>query len=62
MEIELLGAEFEDIMCIINTIPEQIDAEDLMTLAFSLPLRTKHIESHARAYALLEGREMRITI
>ena len=51
-------------MTIINTLPEHIDADDLMTLAWTLPLRTEHIVKHERAYALLEqeGQQMRVRL
>ena len=61
VETELLNAEFEDIMSIINTIPEHIDADDIMILALLLPLKSEHIRGHECSYALLEqGREMRV--
>jgi len=57
-----LKAEFEDIMTIINTIPEHIDADLLMDLAWSLPLKTEHIVKHERSYALLQTSEMRVRL
>jgi hypothetical protein len=57
-----LKAEFEDIMTIINTIPEHIDADLLMDLAWSLPLKTEHIVKNERSYALLQTSEIRVRL
>jgi hypothetical protein len=36
--------------------------EDLMTLAWALPVRRKDIQRHEKAYALLEGKEVRVNL
>ena len=55
VEPALLKAEFEDIMSIINAIPEAIDPEDIMALSWSLPLRRSDIVKHEKSYALQQG-------
>lgn len=62
IEKQLLTADFEDIMGLINAIQETVDVEDLMTLAWALPVRRKDIQRHEKAYALLEGKEVRVNI
>ena len=62
IEKQLLTADFEDIMGLISAIQENVDAEDLMTLAWTLPVRRKDIQRHEKAYALLEGKEVRVNI
>ena len=49
-------------MGLISAIQENVDAEDLMTLAWTLPVRRKDIQRHEKAYALLEGKEVRVNI
>eukprot|EP00596_Hydrurales_sp_CCMP1899_P004088 CAMPEP_0119051398 /NCGR_PEP_ID=MMETSP1177-20130426/73027_1 /TAXON_ID=2985 /ORGANISM="Ochromonas sp, Strain CCMP1899" /LENGTH=463 /DNA_ID=CAMNT_0007030585 /DNA_START=128 /DNA_END=1519 /DNA_ORIENTATION=+ len=44
IEKELLSNEFEDIMGIFRKIPELVDAERLMGIAFSIPLKSSEIE------------------
>ena len=42
-------------MTIINSIAEQVDAEEIMLLAWRIPLRTEQIVKYERAYALQDG-------
>ena len=55
VEAALLKAEFEDIMSIINAIPETIDPEDIMSLSWMIPVRRIDILKHERSYALQQG-------
>ena len=49
-------------MTILNTIPEQVDADDLMALAWSLPLKQEHITRQENAYAALEAKGIRVQL